>query len=425
MPAILRPARFTYLQSAYRQGHSTETALLCTLNDVFHAANDTQFTVVIGLDISAAFDTIDHGILIDRLQEEYGISSVALRWLGSYLRDRKQFVKIGRHSSSIMNCVSGVPQGSVLGPLLFSVYTSPVGDVISSFGVRCHQYADDTQLYLSMRSAQSSDGLSTLAACTAAVKRWYLLNGLLLNPTKSEAIVLGTDHQLRNAGDIQSVTVADATLPVSSEFKSLGVVIDSRLTFEKHAKAVAKACHFHLRAIQHIRSHLTQDLANTLAVSLVSSRLDYCNSLLHGAPSSTINILQRVQNCAARVVTQSSRLTSARPLLQSLHWLPVAERIEFKLDLLTFKTHTTRQPSYLLPYVLPSKPARSLRSSDHFSLIVPHGVNIDFARRGFSFAAPSVFNSLPVDVRDCFNVNVFKILLKTFLFNRTFKIKPK
>jgi hypothetical protein len=118
-------------------------------------------------------------------------------------------------------------------------------------------------------------------------------------------------------------------------------------------------------------------------------------------------------------------LTSARPLLQSLHWLPVTERIEFKLALLTFKTHTTRQPSYLLPYVLPSKPARSLRSSDHFSLIVPHGVNIDFARRGFSFAAPCVFNSLPDDVRDCLNVNVFKILLRTFLFNRTFKIKPK
>ena len=125
------------------------------------------------------------------LQDEFGLSSIALDWIRSYLCDRKQYVKIGQHSSGLFDCCSGVPQGSVLGPLLFAAYVSPVGSVIESFGVRHQQYADDTQTYLSMRPKDSAHGLDVLKSCSPAVLEWYLTNNLLLNADKSQAIVLG------------------------------------------------------------------------------------------------------------------------------------------------------------------------------------------------------------------------------------------
>jgi len=128
----------------------TETALLEVLDGVFTAADDKQVTVLIGLHLSAAFDTVDHRLLLDRLRLEFGVTEIPLRWLQSYLEGRTQFIKMGQHKSHSIEVDVGVPQGSVLGPLLFAVYCSPIADVITHHGVQYHQYADDTQLHLAM-----------------------------------------------------------------------------------------------------------------------------------------------------------------------------------------------------------------------------------------------------------------------------------
>ena len=133
---------------------------------------------------------LDSHIRIQRLQTEFGVSGAVLSWIQSYLEDRKHFVKLSQHRSPEAILEVGVPQGSVLGPLLFAVYCSPVADVIASHGVRYHQYADDTQLHLAMRADNTDDGLSVLAACTTDVKQWYVQNGLQLNPDKSEVLLM-------------------------------------------------------------------------------------------------------------------------------------------------------------------------------------------------------------------------------------------
>ena len=177
----------------------------------------------------AAFDTVCHSTLIKRLQTEFGVSGTALSWIQSYLQDRTQFVKLGQHRSSETTLEVGVPQGSVLGPLLFAVYCSPVADVIASHGVRCHQYADDTQtqLHLAMRVDNTAAGLSIPVDCTTDVKQWYMQNGLQLNPDKSEALFMGTATQLRAVSSLKSVSVADVDLPeqIRCEFSaSLSIV---------------------------------------------------------------------------------------------------------------------------------------------------------------------------------------------------------
>jgi len=175
--------------------------------------------------------------------------------------------------------------------------------------------------------------------------------------------------------------------------------MDDHLRFDSHVRAVAKACTFHTRALWHVRHMLSTELTVTIGCSIVASRLDYCNSLLYGAPSTSLDKLQRSQKMLAHVVTQSSSRTSAKPLLQSLHWLPIRKHIRHKVATLTFKAHRMSSPPYLSSLLNDHIPSRTLRPSSTPHLIVPRTCT-ELAKRGFCVAAPSLWNSLPVYVVD-------------------------
>jgi len=159
---------------------------------------------------------------------------------------------------------------------------SPVGDLIESFGVSYHQFADDTQLLVAMKVDDATPALERLANCSAAVRSWFLWNDLQLNADKSEAVILGTAPQLRSAATIRGVEVADSRLHVAPKLKSLVVTIDSRLRFDCNAKDVARACNYHTRALRHVHSLLSDDLDQTVGCSIMASRLYYGNAMLYG-----------------------------------------------------------------------------------------------------------------------------------------------
>jgi hypothetical protein len=407
------------MQSAYRKQHSTETALLKIMDDLYRIVDNRMAAVLIGLDLSAAFDTIDHGILIQRLKSRFGISGVALEWIGTYLEGRSQFVRVGGESSPQTSCDIGVPQGSVLGPFLFSIYVSPVADIISSFGVQFHQYADDTQLYTAVKSEGDTSSIENLERCTKAVHDWFLYNGMLLNPDKSEVLLVGGREQIKKFAGGSGVSVAGSDITFSVQLKSLGVTLDQSLSFDQHVRNVVKASNFHIRALRHIRPLLNREVANTVACSIVSSRLDYCNSLLYGTTEKNIAKLQRVQNALARVVTQSVRRDHIRPVLKDLHWLPVAERVQYKVALITKKILSNRQPQYLADIVTEYKPSRELRSASQQKL-AGRRTNKAIGERAFSCASTTVWNRLPQDIRAVPNILNFKSKLKTHLFKIAF-----
>ena len=207
-PHITISSNFSSFQSAYRPGFSTETALLHIFNNLSDICGKGNCAVMVGLDLSAAFDTINHQLLLERLKSDFGIDGLAFSWLQSYLSNRTQYVKLGNHSSSPVERLAGVPQGSVLGPLLFTTYTSPLSNIIHGFEVSFHQYADDTSLFSILSSDSMSDQLRNLRKCTDAINDWHLVNFLQLNPQKSEIMFIGTPVRLKTMSPPTSINVA-------------------------------------------------------------------------------------------------------------------------------------------------------------------------------------------------------------------------
>jgi len=335
-PFITSSVNFGELQSAYRQGHSTESALNKIFDDMLSDIDSGSVVAVMSLDISAAFDAVDHSILLQRLEDEFGIIGVCRDWISSYLTGRTSTVHVGSSESSVTTAQYGVPQGSVLGPILYTAYVASVGRLISSFGVG---YADDSQLYTKL-SAGPSSGLDRLQRCVSSLQRWFWSNGLLLNPDKSSIAFFGTRARLHKSTLPSNVTVAGASVAVSDSLRILGVTIDNCLSMDSHVNETVRSCNYHLQALRHIRPSITRDVANTIACSLISSRIDYCNSLLFGVSGLNLDKLQRVQNRAARIVCGvGRRQRPSNDLLVELHWLPVRSRIEYKMAVLCYKAY--------------------------------------------------------------------------------------
>ena len=277
-PHLVSSPNFSQYQSAFRPGYSTETSMLKITNDLLSSTLSGSASLVVTLDLSSAFDCVMHSTLLSRLTDEYGVQGLASGWIKSYLNNRTQFVKVGNATSLASTVTVGVPQGSVLGPLLFTAYIAPVGRIVNEFGINYMSYADDLTLYMNLGPDPSATE-QRMSDCTSAVSKWLMSNGLLLNPAKSEVIRTGTSAQLNKINN-DPVTVAGIPVSPKTHIKMLGVTFDSRLNFEKHVTETCSTASYHLRGLRHIRKVLDKPRPNTIACSIVNSRIDYCNSVL-------------------------------------------------------------------------------------------------------------------------------------------------
>ena len=408
-------------QSAYRKLHSTETALLRVHNDILQQLDKGCIVALVLIDVSAAFDTVNHQSLLNRLQKQFGLGGVALKWMESYLRGREQFVNINGTYSKVVLSDHGFPQGATLAGLLYNLFSKPIGDVVAKHPKVDHNaFADDNGCYISFRIDEQAEAVDILARCVNKVGDWMNENFLKINDDKTETILF---LPTKRTPIVQSgIQIRTETVHPLSSVEYLGVTFDKFMQMEKQINIVSRTCYYHIRRISKIRKYLDVDSAKTLVQNLVISRLDYCNSLLVNLPKRLIQKLQKVQNHCARLIYRKKRRTRTNPLLKDLHWLPLQYRIKFKVLLLTFKCLNGLAPRYLVSMLTVYRPPRTLRSNTVLmgTLITPYFKKRKHGERSFAVAAPKLWNGIPRDIRTASSVAEFKVKLKTHFFNEHF-----
>ena len=264
-------------QSGFKPLHSTETALLKVFNDLLLNLDSGNCAILILLDLTAAFDTVDHSILLSRLEHCAGIKGTVLSWFKSYLSGRSFSVRMGECSSSVAPLTSGVPQGSVLGPLLFSFYMLPLGSIFRKHDIPFHCFADDMQVHLPIKMS-SKYSLQALLDCMRDIKTWLDLNFLKLNENKTEVVLFGRPDLVQ----VLASSLGPLAPFMRSHARNLCVIIDGAFKLDKQVSAVVKSSFFQLRLLAKVKPYVSQKDLERVIHAFITSRLDYCNSLYVG-----------------------------------------------------------------------------------------------------------------------------------------------
>ena len=422
------------VQSGYRPQHSCETLLVRMTDDILNEIEKGLVVTIVLLDLSSAFDTIDHERLIRKLLQDFGIQGSALSWFKDYLKDRSFCVKVDDRFSVFLSLLFGVPQGSLLGPVLFILYIKMLQKIAAKYGLSVQLYADDSQLYMSfhpLRPADLDELTSKINNCLAEIKTWMLENYMKLNESKTELLIIGKPRVLRELQLSVSVRFGEVEVQPTAckgdSWKSLGVKLDQSMNMERQLSSVKQKCMWTTSNLKKIGRYLDGDLKLTLVKQLVVSKLDYCNALYVNLPMKSLKKLKSALNCGIRFIYNiEDRSEDLLPYYKRAHILPIEQRIMFKICLLSYKVVYGLAPGYLGELVelekISDETKTRQRSQDLWRLKVPRPSKTKLGDRRFSSCAPVIWNSVPLAIRSTNNNDTFKKLLKTHFFKSLTKV---
>jgi len=415
---------FELYQSSYKKWHSTETALVQVHDNILRALDENDGVILILLDQSAAFDTVDHRILLNRLERKYGIRNGALQWFHSYLENRSQVVVLDGSYSEKADLQYGVPQGSILGPVLFTLYTQPLVEIFLRRGINYHLYADDIQFYLTFNLNEHCNSFPAaqreVEDCIYEVQSWLSSNFLKLNNDKTEILILRTNKHDSITDLNVPFDLGGCNITCKEVVKNIGCFMDCRLGMESHINNVARTCFMCIRQLYKVKKYVPPQSLKKLVHALVINRVDYLNGLYGGLPLGTTARLQRCLNSAARLISGKNRRESVTPVLKDLHWLPVKYRIQFKLLVLIHKVVKHKSPMYLLNSLTLYSPTRDLRSLNDVTFVVDEVRYKKYGGRRFSVYGAKLWNDLPRYIRTISSTVTFRKKLKTLLYQKAF-----
>ena len=413
-------------QSGYRKFHSCETVITKVCNDLVTVTNDNKLhhCLIMLLDMSSAFDTLQHDSLLQSIHDDFGIDSIAFQWLHSYLSDRHSCVLVNKTKSSCFKFEIGVPQGSVLGPLLFILFTNNLQSIAKKHDFLFHSYADDSQFYLRFSPNPANKATHYIAKkvqkCLIDIESWMTKRYLKMNMSKTEFLEI-CPYQHRNCiKQFSEFTVNAINIKSSKNVKCLGFYYDEKLSFERNINEIIKICNFRLSNLYRIGFNLPKDLKLQLVQSYIFSCLDYCNAVYYGLNNQLMNKLQSIQNKCAKYVLNVNNFDNAKSMCKELHFLPIYYRINYKIALMVYKCLNNQAPEYLKNLISIKKinQSHNLRLEYQLSLLAtPHTFpKFKKCQLAFTYAAPKVWNSLPLQIRSIKSLNIFKQKLKTYFF---------
>ena len=399
-------------QFAYKKHHNTEMMMLGIVNEALRGFDENQATVIIFLDLSAAFDTIDVDKLLDIMYEELGLGGTVLKWFRSFLEGRTQRVKIEEKYSEKEEVPFGAPQGSILGPRCFNINVRSQRMAFERCKFKSSSFADDSngrkQFALTF---QFNVITSEIVKCLDEIVKWSNMHFMKINPDKTEILMM-YPSSLNKEVIIRGVIYEGECIRFSNEVKNVGLWLDKNLNMNKHVTSIASHCYKIIKDISKIKKCLERDHLERLVHAVITSRLDYCNSVFMNISQNNLFILKKVQHAAARLVLGKRKRDSASQALRQLHWLNVEARVIFKILLLVFKILKGLCP----PTIELSYKGFNGRSDDFLLLNTPN-FNTSYGKRLFEYHGTRLWNALPTNVRSEDDLDKFKRVIKTILFD--------
>jgi hypothetical protein len=385
--------------------------------------NEGLYVAVVLLDNSAAFDTVDHKMLLQRLENQFNIKGNALKLLESYLNGRTFSVVINDEVSEPTALCHGVPQGSILGPLFYLLYTKDLERIVESYGLKVSLYADDIQIYCGFKAECATTVVKNLENCIQGIQNWMQANFLKLNPTKTMVKLLKpVKHSLNTDIDSFHLKIGNAIIQSSTSVKVLGVTLGAKLNFQEFISNKIRVCNFHLRNLRNVKSCLPQDSRILLVNNLILSNLDYCNSILACLPECQIYPLQKILNKAVRFIFNLRYFEHISPFLYKLHFLPINFRIRFKLCLIAYKIIIGSAPMYLSNAFELFKPNTTINlrpGAGRDELMLK--ISLQERKKTTLYSKIIIeWNNLPLEIRKINNIIHFKTQLKTHFFRKAF-----
>ena len=397
-------------QSRNRSLHSTEMLSLLVMDNIFRAMDSGQITAMVLLDLSKAFDSLCYSKLLSKLKL-LGTSEKALLWFKSHLSDRQQCTRIGTSLSDPLTVTHGVPQGSILGPLLFTLYMNDLPTVIKFSIIK--SYVDDTKIYLSCASKDIHSCLNQVTQDLERFAAWCCANYLLINPDKTKLVFFGTRQLVSKLPDVSVPFLRQKLIPESST-KDLGVILDSSLTFSSHISSLSSSLLSSLCQISRVHHLFSKEALCIMINSLVFSKLFYCSTVWSGTYKQNIHKLQLMQNFTARILTDTRKYDHITPALKDLGWLTVEEQLRLWEVILMYKCVNNVVSGYLSCKLGKRSDAHAynLRNSDHLN--VPKCRTVA-AQRGFFYRATKSWNNLSSETRSAQTLRSLKKLAKAEL----------
>ena len=404
-------------QYRFRSLHSTALALSESTNHWLLDMGNGKMNTVIFLDIKKAFDTVNHDISLQKMKA-YGISGPELEFFNSYLKNRVQYCSINGSTSGFKSISCGVPQGSILGPLLFLIYMNDLPDAVKN--VEITMFADDTSL---SKTFQNTDELCMeLIPAFANICKWRMANKLSLNTVKTEFMVISTSQRVGQLDIAPETTpyalfVKGASIRRVKQVKNLGLIIDENLTWDHHVNYISQKMKRNLGILKRMRKTLPTESLCMLYKTLIEPHIRYCSIVWGNCGEALKDKLQILQNRAARIITRTTYDTANHfALLRQLKWLDVRSIIKLEMGLFMYKAMNQLVPEQISEMFthLSTYHSYQTRSAANGNLYMPTN-HLFTEQRSFSYAGSKLWNEILFEIRNADSLNSFKTNFKAYL----------